>query len=325
MVRSLVAVVFTLTATSCGLVDEAQLTETIAIPTPDPAVQRSKDVAAIFHLAKAGQLDRLVALLTSARASALASPVPGVTPSVFPTLETAPPTPTPTPSPTPTASSVAGASAQATADAKPSASPSASASPISTPSPTPSPRIGLDPALTLALYKVDPHTYAQLFAENYPIDEDGVRLDYGDRLARAKMTKDGTRFPISAIARIAAAGDETATIRLLAATASSSGNLASAYADAIAYVAAKNPDGFAIALDAVPMGVRLRAASTSHWCLTPPKAFLAKNDDDPERIAMAGVIKNAMSGCRALPVRHAKPKRIKAGKSAHEKKDAKRV
>jgi hypothetical protein len=133
--------------------------------------------------------------------------------------------------------------------------------------------------------------------ENYPIDESGAQHDYGDRLTRARLTKDGTRFPIVAIATIAGGGDPTAMVRMLAATAAVSGDLAGQYADADAYVASKDPDGFIAGLEALPMGIRLRVASTSHWCTVRPKALLAKSSTDTEFLAMKSVIRNSASSC----------------------------
>jgi hypothetical protein len=284
---------------ACSIEDVSRLTESIAIPTPDPIDARNKDVAWIYHLSKVHQEAPLLARLQREHDAEAASPLPGVTPSAAATLATAAPTARPTPSVAPSTSASASATAAASParSAGPSAAASSNASPAGSPSPSPTPRLPVDPALSLALFHIDSSTYRSTFVDNYPIDSAGVDGDYGTRLARAKLTKQGIAYPILALAGYAEAGDAVATTRLLAATAVSSGSQAAAYADADAAVASRNPDGFADALAALSMGIRMRVASTSHWCALVPKTFLAATDPDPGRIAMQTVIRRALADC----------------------------
>ncbi len=132
-----------------------------------------------------------------------------------------------------------------------------------------------DPAIALALFDLDRNRFAQDFIRTYPVSPDGVNGDYGTRLSRARLTRDGERFPIDALASFAAAST-IARERLLLALAHSDDARLPAYAEASGRVFVRMPPEAALAaFVALPVAERLAVTSEVDWCSHRPDRILA--------------------------------------------------
>jgi hypothetical protein len=224
---SLALAVLSAAAVAASAPAGAQFVDPRMTPTPDPALARDADVAAMYKAAAAHD----TASLQARYAAALAA----------------------IPSPAPSPSLSLGASP----------SPAVSASPaIRVFTPTPH---RIDPALTLALYVGDRTTYRDAFVANYPTDDDGVTNDYGARLDRAHLTPKGSGYPIDALGYLAR--DNAAARRaLFIASTRTTEPLHARYAAAIANVATARPAQTLATIVALDTPDRLAVESDGAWC-----------------------------------------------------------
>ncbi|MBV8579563.1 MAG: hypothetical protein JO225_03015 [Candidatus Eremiobacteraeota bacterium] len=271
----LVVATITLMCGACALVTSsragAQIVDPRMSPTPDPALRRDADVAAIYDLWRHHDVDTLRARYAAALAA----------------LPSASPTPTPAPSP--------------------SSSPAERPKPVIRIAPTPPPTI--DPALVLALYALDRTTYRDAFVANYPADEDGVGNDYGMRLDRARVVPQGSGFPVAALAGYAP-DDDAARRALFVAAASAPPSLHGAYARALAHVAAARPEATLRTIAALDSPERLAIIADDAWCAKRP-ALLGVQTSDPQESVVRDRIGDTVSRCPPPAHLRAKTKRVK--------------
>ena len=132
-----------------------------------------------------------------------------------------------------------------------------------------------DPAVAFALFLVDRGRFKDDFIHAYAVSPDGVNGDYGTRLSRARLSREGEHVPIDAIASFAAASS-VARERLLSALAHSDDARLSSYADASGRVLVGIQPWVALAtLVALPVAERLAATSEVDWCRHRPDRILA--------------------------------------------------
>jgi len=132
--------------------------------------------------------------------------------------------------------------------------------------PNPAASGALDPAVTLALYVLNPATSSADFVAAYPTDARGVMLDYGSRLESAKLVPTGRRFPIDALADLAAKGDRVALGKLFAAFDAAGQPIAGDYGRAIGRVASLIPRDALAAVAELPTSQQLELTALSSWC-----------------------------------------------------------
>ena len=133
-----------------------------------------------------------------------------------------------------------------------------------------------DPAVSLAMYAIDPIENRTRFVDEYPIDDDGINGDYGARLAKSHLFKTGTSFPIDQLAKLAAHQNPVAAHRLLVAQANASNDLASIYDRDASRMLSHTPPAFALTVLAdLPVQIQLVSVAEANWCGDKPKRLLA--------------------------------------------------
>lgn len=179
----------------------------------------------------------------------------------------------------------------------------------------------LDPALTLALYVIDPSAHESDFVAGYPTDEIGVQLDYGPRFERSGLAPPGFAFPylfpIKSLSSIAAKGDPVALTKLLQAYAVSKEPIASAYAEEIAHVGTVLPHEMIAAIAKLPPKQQLDATGAIQWCAHRPNV-LAVTPANAAETTVQNELHQRFTDC-PTPQPHKNPPHRKPKRPKHRK------